>query len=71
MLLVLAIAAANMRQLLGVKFNVPIFMEFNNYHESQSNVMFFCMNEITGGRTPERSIMPFARLTFTVTPDLH
>lgn len=70
-LLVLAISAATMQQLLGVKFNVPIFVEFNNYRESQSNVTFFCMNEITGGRTPEKSIMPFARLTFTVTPDLH
>lgn len=67
-LLVVATAAASVR---GAKFNVPIFMEFNNYRESQANVTLLCMNEITGGRTPEHSIMPFSRLTFTVTPDAY
>lgn len=68
-LLVVIIAAANLRKLLGVKFNVPMFIEFNNYRVSQANVTFICVNEITGGRTRESSIMPYTRLTFTVTPD--
>jgi len=60
--LVVAIAVANVRRLLEVKFNVLIFLEFNNYRESQADVTLFCMNEITGGRTPERSVMPFVRV---------
>lgn len=67
--LVVIIAAASLQKLLGVKFNVPVFIKFNNYRVSQANITFICVNEITGGRTRECSVRPFARLTFTVTPD--
>lgn len=53
----------------AAKFNVPMFIEFNNYRVSQSNVTFVCVNELTGGQTPERVIAPFNRVQLTVTPD--
>ena len=71
--LVLAVVAllASLRGLVVVaaKFNVPMFIEFNNYRVSQSNVTFLCMNELTGGQTPETVIAPFGHAQLTVTPD--
>lgn len=67
--LVVITAAASLRKLIGAKLNVPIFIEFNNYRESKTNVTFSCVNQITGGRIWERSIMTLTRLAFTVAPD--
>lgn len=53
----------------AARFNVPMFIEFNNGRVSQSNVTFMCVNELTGGQTPETVVAPFARAQLTVTPD--
>lgn len=68
-LLVVLLAMGNLQPLFGVKFNVPIFIEFNNYRVSQTNITLICVNEITGGQTLESTVLPFNKLTMTVTPD--